>query len=67
MSLADNCCDNAFMESCFGAVKRELEMECCESEAIARKEIAGYIRYANTRRRHSSVGYLTPEKFEDTK
>ncbi len=67
MSLADNCYDNAFMESCFGTVKRELEMECYESEATARKEIFGYIRYYNTRRRHSSLGYLTPEEFEDTK
>jgi putative transposase len=65
MSRADNCYDNAFMESCFGTIKRELEMECYESEAIARKEIAGYIRYYNTRRRHSSLDYLTPEEFED--
>jgi putative transposase len=65
MSRADNCYDNAFMESCFGTVKRELEMECYESEAIARKEVFGYIRYYNTRRRHSSLDYLTPEEFED--
>ncbi len=64
MSRADNCYDNAFMESCFGTVKRELEMECYESEAIARKEIFGYIRYYNTRRLHSSLDYLTPEEFE---
>ena len=67
MSRADNCYDNAFMESCFGTIKRELEMERYESEAIARKEIAGYIRYYNTRRRHSSLGYLTPEEFEAIK
>jgi len=65
MSRADNCYDNAFMESCFGTIKRELEMECYESEAIARKEISGYICYYNTRRRHSALGYLTPEEFED--
>jgi len=64
MSRADNCYDNAFMESCFGTIKRELEMECYESEAVARKEISGYIRYYNTRRRHSALGYLTPEEFE---
>jgi len=67
MSRADNCYDNAFMESCFGTIKRELEMEPYESEAVARKEIAGYIRYYNTRRRHSSLGYLTPAGFEDIK
>ncbi len=67
MSRADNCYDNAFMESCFGTIKRELEMECYENEPIARKEIAGYICYYNTRRRHSALGYLTPDKFEDIK
>jgi len=65
MSRADNCYDNAFMESCFGTIKRELEMERYENEAIAREEISGYIRYYNTRRRHSALGYLTPEEFED--
>ena len=67
MSRADNCYDNAFMESCFGTIKRELEMEPYESESLARKEIAGYIRYYNTRRRHSALGYLTPKEFEDIK
>jgi len=67
MSRADNCYDNAFMESCFGTIKRELEMECYENEAIARREIFEYIRYYNTRRLHSSLGYLTPEEFEDIK
>ena len=65
MSRADNCYDNAFMESCFGTIKRELEMAHYESEAIAGKEISGYIRYYNTRRRHSALGYLTPEESED--
>ena len=67
MSRADNCYDNAFMESCFGSVKRELEMERYQTEAVARREIFGYIRYYNTRRLHSSLGYLTPVVFEETK
>jgi putative transposase len=67
MTRAENCYDNAFMESCFGTIKAELEMESYQSEAEARKEIAGYIRYYDTRRRHSSLGYLTPAEFETIK
>lgn len=64
MSRADSCYDNAFMESCFGTIKTELEMECYENDAVARREIGRYIGYYNTRRRHSSLGYLSPEQFE---
>jgi transposase InsO family protein len=64
MSRADNCYDNAFMESCFGSIKTELEMRPYASERIARKEIPDYIRYYNTRRRHSALEYLSPEEFE---
>ena len=66
MSRADSCYDNAFMESCFGTIKMELGMDCYESEAVARKEIGQYIRYYNTRRRHSALEYSTPEQFEAT-
>jgi len=34
------------------------------SRRIAHKELPAYIRYYNTRRRHSSLGNLTPEAFE---
>jgi len=64
MSRAGNCYDNAFMESCFGSAKTELEMKPYQNARIARKEIPAYIRYYNTRRRHSALGYLTPEAFE---
>jgi transposase InsO family protein len=64
MSRAEDCYDNAFMESCFGTLKTELEMEAYSNERIARKEIPDYIRYYNTRRRHSALGYLTPEAYE---
>lgn len=64
MSRADNCYDNAFMESCFGTIKTELEMKPYENERIARKEVPDYIRYYNIRRRHSAIGYLSPEAFE---
>ena len=64
MSRADDCYDNAFMESCFGTIKTELEMEPYQNSRIARKEILAYIRYYNTRRRHSALNYLTAEAFE---
>lgn len=64
MSRADSCYDNAFMESCFGTIKTELEMECYENDRVARTEIGLYIRYYNTRRRHSALGYRTPIEFE---
>jgi transposase InsO family protein len=64
MSRAGDCYDNAFMESCFGTVKTELEMKPYRNKRVARKEIPDYIRYYNTRRRHSALEYLTPEEFE---
>lgn len=66
MSRADNCYDNAFMESCFGSLKTELEIKAYANERVARKEIPDYIRYYNTRRRHSALDYLSPEEFENS-
>ena len=65
MSRADNCYDNAFMESCFGTLKMELEMTEYENQRAAHKEIKAYIAYYNTQRKHSSLGYLTPAQFEE--
>ena len=39
-------------------------MEAYPNAHVARKEIPDYIRYYNTRRRHSALGYLTPEAYE---
>ena len=66
MSRAGDCYDNAFMESCFGTIKTELEMTEYETCRIAFKEIAEYVNYYNFDRRHSSIGYLTPHQFETT-
>lgn len=66
MSRADDCYDNAFMESCFGTIKRELEMIPYQNASIARKDIPAYIRYYNTRRRHSALNYMTPEAMEQS-
>lgn len=64
MSGAENCYDNAFMESCFGTLKTELELVEYPSNSEAVREISSYIRYYNADRRHSSLGYTTPIEFE---
>jgi putative transposase len=64
MSRADNCYDNAFLESCFGTIKTELEMEVYANLRAAHEEIREYLCYYDTKRRHSSLGYLTPREFE---
>lgn len=64
MSRADNCYDNAFMESCFGTIKTELEMADYENSFEARREIGEYISYYNEERKHSSLGYVSPAQFE---
>jgi putative transposase len=64
MSAAENCYDNAFMESCFGTVKTELELVEYGGAGEAVREISEYIRYYNVERRHSSLGYVSPVEFE---
>jgi transposase InsO family protein len=61
MSRPDNCYDNAFQESCFGKL---LPIEVYADVRIARKEIRAYLYYYDTKRRHSSLNYLTPCEFE---
>ena len=65
MSAAESCYDNAFMESCFGTVKTELELVEYGGDPEALREIAEYIRYYNVERRHSSLGYVSPVEFEE--
>lgn len=64
MSGADNCYDNAFMESCFGTLKTELQLEDYSGDVEAKREIGEYVDYYNHRRLHSSLGYMTPSEFE---
>jgi putative transposase len=65
MSDADNCYDNAFMESCFGSLKRELELTEYADSLEAVRELSEYLSYYDRDRRHSSLGYLTPAEFEE--
>ena len=64
MSAAGNCYDNAFMESCFGTVKTELELVEYRNSAEALRELSSYLRYYNADRIHSSLGYISPAQFE---
>lgn len=64
MSAAGNCYDNAFMESCFGTIKTELELVEYRSSAEALRELSSYLRYYNAERLHSSLGYVSPAQFE---
>jgi putative transposase len=65
MSDADNCYDNAFMESCFGTLKTELELSEFDDSLEAVRELSSYLSYYNRDRRHSSLGYLSPAEFEE--
>lgn len=64
MSAAGSCYDNAFMESCFGTVKTELELVEYANGPEAVRELTSYVRYYNGERRHSSLGYVSPAEFE---
>ena len=65
MSEAGSCYDNAFMESCYGTVKTELELVEYANGPEAVRELSAYIRYYNTSRRHSALGYVSPAEFEN--
>ncbi|WMM26040.1 IS3 family transposase [Tissierella sp. MB52-C2] len=59
--------DNAVMESFYKTIKRELIQDAhFATPEQAQKEIFKYIElYYNTKRIHSSLGYLSPSKFEE--
>jgi putative transposase len=64
MSRRGNCHDNAVMEACFSSLKSELadRFESCGDAKIA---LFDYIeRFYNQRRRHSTIGYVSPAAFE---
>ncbi len=64
MSRRGNCLDNAAMESWFSTLKSELG-ERFESMAAAKQRLFDYIEvFYNQKRRHSSLGYVSPAEFE---
>jgi transposase InsO family protein len=69
MSRIGNCYDNAVMESFWGTLKQELLYQQPNGRFVshqqARMMIFKYIEvFYNRRRRHSAIGYLSPEAFE---
>ena len=66
MSARANPYDNAWTESFIGTLKHEmLQGGCFENASDARIEIFEYIDgYYNTHRKHSALGYKTPNQFE---
>jgi putative transposase len=66
MSRTGNCYDNAVMESFWGTLKTELVYhEKYKTREQARQSIFEYIEvFYNRVRRHSSLGYVSPEAFE---
>ena len=66
MSRPGNCYDNALAESFFGTLKTELVHRTrYATRAQARASVFEWIEcWYNRRRRHSSLGYLSPEAFE---
>ena len=65
MSATGMCWDNAAVESWFGRMKTELGDPIWESRDAARAAVFEYIEiWYNRRRRHSTLGYLTPIEYE---
>jgi putative transposase len=64
MSRRGNCYDNAVMESFFSTVKSELADQFA-SHGDAKMELFDYIEvFYNQRRRHSTLGQISPGEFE---
>jgi transposase InsO family protein len=66
MSRVGDCWDNAVMESFWGTLKAELtDRERYATRDQARASIFEYVEvFYNRVRRHSSLGYVSPEQFE---
>jgi len=67
MSRRGNCWDNAAMESFFSTLKTErLNRRQYRTRDELRADVFDYIeRFYNPRRRHSTLGYVSPVQFEN--
>ena len=66
MSRSGNVWDNAAMESFFSSLKTERTgNKTYRTRDEARMDVFDYIeRFYNSKRRHSTIGYLSPMEFE---
>ena len=64
MSRKGNCYDNAFAESFFATLKKELDLSHCKTEYEVKEEIENYVSWYNNKRKHSALGYKSPADFE---
>jgi putative transposase len=67
MSRKGNCWDNACVESFFASLKTErVRGKIYESFEDAKKDIFNYIEvFYNRKRRHASLGYVSPVIYEE--
>ena len=67
MSRSGNVWDNAAMESFFSSLKTErCARKVYRTRDDAKADVFDYIeRFYNPRRRHSTLGYLSPVAFEE--
>ena len=65
MSRKGDCWDNAVAESFFATLKTELVADSkWESRSQAKREVAEYVDWYNHKRRHQTLGYLPPARYE---
>ena len=66
MSRKGNCWDNAVAESFFASLKKErVHSTRYQTRAEAQRDILDYIvMFYNSRRRHSYLGYVSPNQYE---
>lgn len=65
LSRRGNCYDNAYCESCFSLLKRELGHKVYRNRNEAREDIFEWIEgWYNTHRLHSALDYRSPVEFE---
>jgi putative transposase len=66
MSRWGDCWDSTAMESCFSSLKTErTARKTCRTRNEAKADIFDYVeRFYKPKRRHSTIGYLSPMEFK---